>query len=43
MPTTDYGSLLDHIYTKGIQDIQVDVQDAYYSDHDKIFCCLRIR
>lgn len=39
-PTTDYGSLLDHIYTKDIQNVTVDVQDCYYSDHDKSFCFL---
>ena len=34
--TTDYGSLLDHIYTRyvtGIQ-VQVNVKKCYYSDHD---------
>ena len=37
-PTTDYGSLLDHVYSRSIEDIATDVQDAYYSDHDKVFC-----
>ena len=37
-PTTDYGSLLDHVYSRKIDNIEVDVQDAYYSDHDKVFC-----
>ena len=37
-PTTDYGSLLDHVYSRKIDNIEVDIQDAYYSDHDKVFC-----
>ena len=37
-PTTDYASLLDHVYSRSIEDIATDVQDAYYSDHDKVFC-----
>ena len=37
-PTTDYGSLLDHVYSRKIDNIEVDVQDTYYSDHDKVFC-----
>ena len=35
--TTDYGSLLDHIYCKNLSNVLVDVQDTYYSDHDKVF------
>ena len=33
-PTTDYGSLLDHVYFNGILPIQTEVCDTYYSDHD---------
>ena len=36
--TTDYGSLLDHVYSRRIDDIGVDVVDTYYSDHDRVFC-----
>lgn len=36
--TTDYGSLLDHVYTRRIDDIGIDVVDTYYSDHDRVFC-----
>ena len=36
--TTDYGSLLDHVYSRRIEDIGIDVVDTYYSDHDQIFC-----
>ena len=35
--TTDYGSLLDHIYCKNLPSVLVDVQDTYYTDHDKVF------
>ena len=36
--TTDYGSLLDHVYTRRFKDVGIDVLDTYYSDHDKVFC-----
>ena len=39
-PTTDYGSALDHVYSHGITDIVIDIQDTYYSDHDRVFCFL---
>ena len=32
--TTDYGSLLDHVYFNGLLPIQTEVCDTYYSDHD---------
>jgi endonuclease/exonuclease/phosphatase family metal-dependent hydrolase len=35
LPTTNYGSLLDHVYVKNIApDITCHVSDTYYSDHD---------
>ena len=35
VPTTDSGSLLDHIYYNGAaNDTFIDVVDTYYSDHD---------
>ena len=39
VPTTDSGSLLDHIYcnTVGADAYYVDVVDAYYSDHDATY------
>ena len=37
-PTTDYGSILDHVYSRRINDIVVDIADTYYSDHDRVFC-----
>ena len=33
-PTTDQGSLLDHVYFNGVSSIQTEVCDTYYSDHD---------
>ena len=33
-PTTDQGSLLDHVYFNGPLPIQTEVCDTYYSDHD---------
>ena len=38
LPTTDSGSLLDHIYYSGItEDAVVDVIDTYYLDHDATY------
>ena len=33
-PTTDQGSLLDHVYFNRVSPIQTEVSDTYYSDHD---------
>ena len=43
LPTTDSGSLLDHIYYNGnIADAFVDITDTYYSDHDATYLSLPI-
>ena len=43
VPTTDSGSLLDHIYYNGIATgTVVDVVDIYYSDHDAIYVSLPV-
>ncbi len=44
VPTTDSGSLLDHIYYNRptINDSVVDVVDTYYSDHDACFFSLSL-
>jgi len=34
-PTTDYGSLLDHMYTCNVEVAKCQVKDCYFSDHDK--------
>ena len=40
-PTTDQGTLIDHVYYNGLtSDIIVDMCDTYYSDHDTIYCSL---
>ena len=42
-PTTAQGSLLDHVYCSnpfGNNDIVIQVQDTYYSDHDTVFCSI---
>ena len=40
--TTDYGSLLDHVYTN-IQDCvsHVGILESYFSDHKPIFVCIK--
>ena len=43
VPTTDSGSLLDHIYFNGIiENSFVDVIDTYYSDHDATYLSFQI-
>ena len=47
-PTTDQGSLLDHVYINEVNICHtVDILDTYYSDHDAVlltlcFCCLQV-
>ena len=43
-PTTDSGSLLDHIYfnKEGENKSFVDVCDIYYSDHDAVFLTTKL-
>ena len=38
-PTTDRVTLIDHVYFSGNQ-VQINVCDVYYSDHDAIYCHL---
>ena len=42
VPTTDYGSLLDHVYVNREVCIQINVIDTYFSDHDTIFISLKL-
>ena len=37
-PTHDSGTLIDNIYTNQKLQIQTDVTDSYYSDHDYVLC-----
>lgn len=39
-PTTDYGSLLDHVYVNRKERVVVDIVDTYYSDHDTVCVAL---
>ena len=41
-PTTDYGSLLDHVYYNGNEMHVVDITDTYYSDHDLVLCTIEL-
>jgi len=40
-PTTDQGSLLDHIYFNGNSSTKTEVCDTYYSDHDATLLAIR--
>ena len=38
-PTTDRGSLIDHIYyNRPAGDTVVEIYDTYYSDNDTVYC-----
>ena len=39
-PTTNQGSLLDHIYFNGTSTTTTEVFDTYYSDHDITFLAI---
>ena len=39
VPTTAQGTLIDHVYYRGIPDSAVvHISDTYYSDHDTVYC-----
>ena len=42
LPTRDSGTLIDHVYTLNIPEdnVQTDVTDCYYSDHDIVSCSI---
>ena len=40
-PTTDQGSLFDHIYFNGTSMTRIEVYDTYYSDHDSTMLAIR--
>ena len=40
--TTDYGSILDHVYYNGRKNIRTDVLDTYYSDHDCVTVAIEL-
>ena len=40
-PTTNQGSLLDHIYFNGSSTMKTEVYDTYYSDHDTTFLAIQ--
>ena len=40
-PTHDSGTIIDHIYkSQTLHNMQTDVKDCYYSDHDSILCVI---
>ena len=42
-PTTDRGTLIDHIYyNKNCDNVILEIADCYYSDHDTVFCSVAI-
>ena len=42
-PTTDQGTLLDHVYCSGaLNGIVVEVSDTYYSDHDAVLLSIPV-
>ena len=41
VPTMDTGSLIDHVYTSKINNVDVKVIDSYYTDHDIVFSSIK--
>ena len=41
-PTTDFGSILDHVYYNGKKNITTDVLDTYFSDHDCVIAAIEL-
>ena len=41
-PTTDYGSILDHVYYNGKKNITTEVLDTYFSDHDCVIAAIKL-
>ena len=40
-PTTAQGTLIDHVYSNlHDNNINVEVRDTYYSDHDTVYCSI---
>ena len=38
-PTTDSGTLIDHVYVSQDMTVTTDSTDCYYTDHDYVFIC----
>ena len=41
-PTTDNGTLIDHVYVSQKMTVTTDVTDCYYSDNDYALCAIPI-
>ena len=41
-PTSDSGTLIDHVYVSNSLHVNSDVSDYYYSDHDHVLCAFNI-
>ena len=41
-PTTDSGTLIDHVYVSQKMTVTTDVTDCYYTDHDYVLCAISI-
>ena len=39
-PTRDSGTIIDHVYASPTLNIEIDVNDCYYSDQDSVLCCI---
>ena len=40
--THDSGTLIDHVYVSNSLQVDSDVSDCYYSDHDHVLCAFNI-
>ena len=42
LPTRDSGTLLNHVYTHHMQEVEMEVSDTYFSDHDAVYCYIKV-
>ena len=40
--TRDSGTLIDHVHVSNSLQVDSDVSDCYYSDHDHVLCAFNI-
>ena len=41
-PTCGSGTLIDHVYVSNPLQVDSDISDCYYSDHDHVLCAFNI-
>ena len=42
LPTRDSRTLLNHVYTHHMQEVETDVSDTYFSDHNAVYYYIKV-